>query len=67
MAAAQKLLQRKGGQLEPLKSPYEWLAQLFVEKLPQLFLIEANDYDNNGLNHLDVNVHSGFPVNLDNY
>lgn len=27
MAAAQKLLQRKGGQLEPLKSPYEYYAR----------------------------------------
>ena len=60
MAAAQKLLQRKGGQLEPLKSPYERLAQPFVEKLHQLFLFQVNDYNNNGLNHLDVNVHSGF-------
>lgn len=25
VAAAQRLLQRKGGVLEPLKSPYEWL------------------------------------------
>lgn len=67
MAAAQKLLQRKGGQLEPLKSPYEWLAQLFVGETTPAFLVQVNDYNNNGLNHLDVNVHSGFPVNLNNY
>lgn len=27
---------------------------------PSFFLFQVNDYNNNGLNHLDVNVHSGF-------
>ena len=43
------------------------LPSFLWEKLPQLFLVQVNDYNNKGLNHLDVNVHSGFPVNLDNY
>lgn len=36
------------------------LPSFLWEKLPQLFLLQVNDYNNNGLNHLDVNVHSGF-------
>jgi len=36
VAAAQRLLQRKGGVLEPLKSPYECLG--IDEKGPRAFL-----------------------------